>query len=84
MEARGWKLIKLHGNKYQTGMPDFYAKHLLHGYRWIETKVLRGKLRNSQKRMFAELAAYGEKFYVLFDEVDYDKLFGPDNWRDFR
>ncbi len=84
MEARGWFLKKLHGNKFQSGMPDYVAFHATYKMRWIENKTLEGRLKPSQVRCFTEMAEKGEKIYVCFDEVDYDKLFGPDNWRDFR
>ena len=85
MEARGWYLKKLHGNKYQEGMPDYVAFHSKHGMRWIENKTLTGRLTPSQKKVFVEMAIRGEKIFILFDETDYDRLFAEyDNWRDYR
>lgn len=81
MEARGWYLVKLHGNVYQSGMPDLYCGHILHGYRWIEMKAPGGKLRPSQMTRFAELREVGIEVYVLESYHHYDRLFKDrGNW----
>jgi len=85
MEARGWMIKKLHGGKYQSGLPDLLCLHILHGLRWIETKAPKEKLRYSQEIFFAKMNKYGQKVYVLRDEKDYELLFQEnDNWRQYR
>ncbi len=84
MEARQWLIKKLHGGKYQSGLPDLLCLHAQFGLRWIETKAPSGKLRRSQRDFFADMAVHGEKIWVMFDETDYHKLFDRlDNWRDY-
>lgn len=83
MEARGWKLMKLHGGKYQSGWPDYVAMHLVHGMRWIEMKAPGGKLRPSQVQKFNTMTKYGQEVYVLRDEKDYHVLNGKGNWLEY-
>lgn len=81
MRGRGWFVKKLHGGKYQSGLPDLIAMHSIHTLRWIETKAPGEKLRHSQISMFKMFNRYGQKVYVLEDEKDYWKLFDKkDNW----
>lgn len=84
MEARGWFIIKIHGGKYQSGLPDLYAMHLKYGTRWIETKVPSGKLSASQVKKFYLMSKAGVKIFVLEDEKHYGRLFKEnDNWTDY-
>ena len=81
MRSKGWWCKKLHGGKYQSGLPDLLALHPLHGHRWIETKAPGEKLRPTQRKMFAMFNRYRQKVYVLEDEKGYWKLFDKkDNW----
>lgn len=82
MLARGWYSKKLHGGKYQSGLPDNVYMHSLHGLKWIETKAPGEWLRPSQVKCFGEFEKYGQQVYVLEDEQDYPKLFKTTgNWR---
>lgn len=84
MLARGWFLKKLHGGKYQAGLPDFVAMHSVHGLRWIETKAKGGKLRASQSHTFSLFEKHGQQVYVLKDETEYSILFKPKgNWKEY-
>lgn len=83
LEARGWLVIKLHGGKYQSGLPDFFIIHIVHGLKWMETKAKGEKLRRSQLGMFGLLDKFGQEVFVLTDEQDYPKLFNKPNWREF-
>jgi hypothetical protein len=84
LEGKGWYVGKIGGGPYTIGWPDFFCCHVLHGHRWIETKVPGRKLRASQVKRFTELADKGEKIYVMYDEKDYMVLFRDnDNWRKF-
>jgi len=81
MRTKGWWCKKLHGGKYQSGLPDLVAMHPIYGIKWIETKADGGKLRSSQITMFKMFNQYGQKVFVLESEKDYWKLFEKkDNW----
>ncbi len=81
MRAKGWYIKKLHGGRYQSGLPDLLCLHSLHGHRWVETKSPGGKLRQSQIHEFTIMEQHGEQIYVLEDEKDYMKLFNKKgNW----
>lgn len=83
MEAIGWHLEKLHGNKYQSGLPDYIAIHIEFGHRWIETKAPGEKLSSRQHLKFALFERKGQKIYVLENETHYDKLFKEPNWKNY-
>lgn len=84
METRGWITIKLHGNKYQIGLPDLLCMHSLYGIKFIETKAPGGKLRMSQHKMFATFASHGVEVYVCEDYTHYYRIFSKlGNWRNY-
>lgn len=83
MQSKGWYIRKIGASMYAIGWPDFYAFHILHGHRWIETKAPGGKLRKTQIREFNNMAKLGDKIYVLETYKDYYKLFNNDNWREY-
>lgn len=84
MKAQGWYVKKIHGGKYQSGLPDLYCHHPQHGHRWIETKVPKGKLSDSQIQEFTRLHKACDKIYVLEDETHYYRLFATrDNWMEY-
>ncbi len=81
MQTEGWYVKKLHGGKYQSGLPDLVAMHPIHGLRWIEMKAPGGKLRSSQIHTFNLFEKHGQEVYVLESEKDYRKLFNKKgNW----
>jgi hypothetical protein len=64
MKHKGWHIEKTHGSQFQEGFPDLYAMHPMHGQRWIECKVLRGRsihFEESQLRKFPVWIAHGVK-----------------------
>lgn len=80
---RSWYVKKLHGNIYQSGMPDLFTAHKMYGSRWIEVKTPTGRLESSQVENFHLMAAAGVGVWVLTDINDaiYDQLrFKPANW----
>lgn len=84
MERKGWLTDKTHGNKFQSGWPDLYCHHPLHGGAWIEMKATkRKKLTRSQRGLFARWSKYGVRIWVLTGPEDYDLLFDEPNWKDF-
>ena len=82
MQSRGWTWNRITPGKYGTaGLPDVYATHPKWGYRWIETKAPKGKLRASQVKKFTEFALAGIDVFVCVNENWYKYLFGPPNWK---
>lgn len=81
LESRGWLTIKMHGNKYQSGIPDLYCTHPEHGHKWIETKLASGSLTRSQRAMFKKLTDHGDSVYVIFDpNTVFEVIFNKPNW----
>lgn len=82
LKVRNWYVKILHGNAFQSGVPDLYATHLKFGGRFIEVKVP-GKLRwePSQILDFPLLVANGTGVWVLTaaTEEEYRKLFAKCN-----
>jgi len=79
----GWFTIKLHGNQFQSGMPDLYATHSRYGCRLIEVKNPTGyHFTAAQLEVFPKLVAHGSPVWVLISDQDDEikKLFGPANW----
>lgn len=85
MHAHRWHTEKLHGNRYQSGLPDLMAFHIKHGFRFIETKAeaSHGKLSVRQVVKFTLLEKHGAHIWVCRDERDYYVLFKEPNWRMF-
>jgi hypothetical protein len=83
LHLKGWYTMNMHGNKYQSGVPDLYCCHPRLGVRWVEVKR-KGKYRftTDQLRVFPELTSHGVGIWVLTagTEHEYKKLFKPANW----
>jgi len=76
----GWYVKKLHGGRFQSGLPDCVLIHKVHGTKWVEFKVPGEPLRSTQKACFFEMHQAGAQIYVFHDEREYDLLFRPPNW----
>lgn len=86
LQARGWHIERIIGNALQHGLPDLYAGHPSFGQRWVEVKnESRYDFTRAQKHKFPILDHFGIGIWVLVAATDteYDKLFGPPNWRDY-
>ncbi len=84
MEARGWWIKKIHGSTYQSGLPDLLCIHSVHGTKWIENKVKKGKLRPSQITTFGEMRAHGCEVYVVENYRQYNRIFEKrGNWLEY-
>lgn len=84
MSVRGWFTYKLHGGKYQSGLPDLIALHPIHGLRWIEMKTPGEKLRASQAKLFAIFERFGQQVYVLESIEHYRRIMKPKgNWKNY-
>lgn len=86
VEARGWHAEIMHGNAFQVGIPDLYLYHRKWGARWVDAKVP-GKytFTKAQKIKWPkwERAGIGIWILVAGTQEEYDKLFGPPNWRNY-
>lgn len=85
LRYEGWYVIIMHGNMYQSGVPDLYATHSLYGTRWIEVKLpdMKGsRFTNAQLQNFPKMEANGSRIWVLTggSQSEYDKLFKESNW----
>lgn len=65
LEVRGWKLIKLHGNQFQSGLPDYVALYPGGKIKWIEIKTPTGRLSSRQIEKFSLLEKMGQQIYIL-------------------
>lgn len=83
---RGWLVEITHGNAYQTGFPDLLLAHPKWGQRWVDVKV-RGKysFTKAQKLKWPLWEQHGIGIWILVEatQEEYDKLFGPPNWRKY-
>lgn len=83
------------GNAFQKGLPDLFLGHPKHGWRWVDIKVLGAySFTKAQKLKWPEWEKYGVGIWILGATArddctvqhmtrEYEKLFGPPNWRDF-
>lgn len=82
LKVRDWFVKVLHGNMYQSGMPDLYAINRKYGRRFIEVKnPKKFKFTPAQWADFVRMVAEGERIWVLTAATDeeYEKLFQPPN-----
>ena len=78
-----WFVKVLHGNAYQTGMPDLFACKRSSGWRFIECKQpVKYMFTEGQCESFPKLAAAGVNIWVMtaWNPHEYNKLFLPCNW----
>lgn len=85
LEMHQWYVIVIPGSAQLTGMPDLYATHKGHGFRWIEVKDPRRKgevFEKSQLENFPKMSRNGSPIYVLTGATynDYRILMGSENW----
>lgn len=62
---RGWWVKATHGSVEQSGVPDLFATHPEHGYRWIDIKV-RGRYRitAAQYQDWPKFCRYGSGVWI--------------------
>lgn len=78
-----WFVKSTHGNAFQSGLPDLFAAHPLHGSRWIEVKnPLDYSFTAAQIHDFPRMSAAGVGIWILFsaEAEEMQKLFKPANW----
>lgn len=88
LEERNWFVITLHGNMYQSGLPDLYAAHKLYGSRFIEVKLpgmVGSTFTPAQKDVFPRLLAHGTGIWILTgaNAIELQKLFVPCNCEEY-
>lgn len=87
LQGRGFLVEIMHGNLYQSGIPDLYVHHPEHGARWIDAKVEgRYSFTKAQKRKWPEWHfRYKIGIWILTgaSQEQYDRLFRAPNWRDY-
>ena len=86
LECRGWHVERIVGGMYQSGLPDLYIGHPKWGSRWLEVKnPNRYSFTRQQKHKFPVFEKYRIGIWILTaaTQKEYDKLFGPPNWRDY-
>jgi hypothetical protein len=88
LKGHGWGVKIMHGNAYQSGVPDLYAMH--YDYlppRWIDAKVEgRYSFTKAQKWTWPVWHfKYRVGIWILTDgsEEQYQRLFKPPNWLDY-
>jgi len=89
LRAKGWWCKKIHGSEFQSGLPDLYTHHPIHGYRWIEFKhpnqcrLENGGLSQRQISVFSEMSTFGVGIWVLNKPEQYELLFKVANWKEY-
>lgn len=79
LHMMGWRTKKIHGNRFQVGLPDLYAYHKVYGQRWIEIKDPKGDLRFEQVKIIREFGQHGVGVWILEDIKDIVKLYKEPN-----
>ncbi len=96
LKARGWHVENIHGNQFQSGLPDQYICKQGQHPRWIEYKVFDAWFKTSitlaQRTKFPLLDANGTLIFIIAAqdlrgpakqgerERLYKKLFQEPNW----
>ena len=83
LRARGWHVMRTHGNMFQSGFPDNFCCHSSYGQRWVEIKLkCPASFTPAQLEQFPKICANGSGVWVLINDTEdeYQKLFKPPNW----
>lgn len=86
LQTRSWLVERMIGNAYQVGIPDLFAHHIKWGSRWIDVKVKnRYTFTPAQKIKWPMWEKHGLGIWILVaaNQSEYNKLFGPPNFRDY-
>jgi hypothetical protein len=89
LEFDGWYVQNIHGNKFQSGLPDLLIWHPRFPGRckWLEIKTkareyeTNGGLSQRQIKKFREMEKWGAEIYVANDPAKVrDLVRGTPNW----
>lgn len=85
LRRKGWYVVRVVGNAYQSGLPDLFACHRVFGMRWIEVKLpgMKGsKFTKAQLEVFPKLNSNGAGVWILTGDTqsEYEKLKRRPNW----
>lgn len=90
LRGKGFFVQNIHGNKFQSGLPDLYCHCTKYPHRWVEIKTpdrareFNGGLSPRQMAVFGEMASYGIEIWVLTSVHDWTLLIHPQgNWRKY-
>lgn len=79
----GWHVEVFTCGAFQKGIPDLWAHHPKHGYRWIDIKRPKGgKLTKAQAQKWPLWESVGVGVWIM-TECDESVLFGKPNFRDW-
>jgi len=87
LEYKGWFVQNIHGNKFQSGLPDMFISRLSHPQRWVELKTparareKNGGLSPRQMEKFMNMDRAGCLIYVLTAVDQFTLLYGAPNWK---
>ena len=85
LQERGWHVEVMHGNVFQKGIPDLLLYRADHGYKWVDVKLFVGSvLTKAQCQKWPKWDKAGMQIHIMRDCTDeeYQKIFGPPNWRE--
>ena len=86
LQARGWLVERTHGSAFMRGFPDLYLAHPKWGQRWVDVKVEGAySFTKAQRMKWPIWEQHGVGIWILTgsDQANYDKLFAPQNWRQY-
>jgi hypothetical protein len=86
LAVRGWKVEKMHGNAFQSGIPDLFLWHTEYGHRWVDVKVAGSyEFTKAQITKWPEWEEAGLGVWIMTEanNTEYANLFKPANFRKF-
>lgn len=86
LKNKGWYTKIMHGNQFQSGIPDLFCYHKEYGMRWIDAKnPKRYSYTVAQIKLWPVLESHGCGVFILFegDAANYKLLFQPPNFRKY-
>lgn len=83
-QGNGWTVLRIHGNRFQKGLPDLYCMHPVFGARWVEVKLpdmIGSRFTTAQSTVFPTMLAHNVGIWILTDysEQEYNKIFKKSN-----
>ncbi len=87
LERRGWLVEVMHGNAFQQGIPDLWLwNQRLKLARWVDVKYAKKyTFTKAQRIKWPTWDSRGIGIWILTEanQTEYDKLFGPPNWKTY-